>query len=77
MPDSVQDVFPLYFSSSMDKDLQCTDNLGIGVDCRSIDFATWPLSTTWIDNCPTGKNGGKPFYMPIELRVHTRAHPLQ
>ena len=71
MPDSFQVVLPLYFPSSIDKDQQCTDNLGIGVDGRSIDPAPWPLSTTWIDECLTGKNGGKPFYGPIKPRVHT------
>ena len=77
MPDSVQVVFPLCFSTTIVKDPQCTDKLGIGVDGRSIDSATWPLSTTWIGECPTGKNSSKLFYSPIKLRVHTRAHPLQ
>ena len=77
MSNSLLDMFPLYVSSSMDKDLKSTDKLCIGIDGRSIDSAPWPLSTTWIENCPTGKSSGKPLYGPINLRVHTRANLLR
>ena len=73
-----QDMFPLYDSSSMDEDLKCTDNLGISPDDRSVNSAPWPLNTTWInDDCPAGKNNGKPFNGPVRLRVWTRANSLQ